>query len=424
MINSQVLVESRMPHIPIPVNNLPPEIANAQYRIPSSHTVIVRKDSDLPQKLKPNTLYILDKEEVKVSKPIAWADGASIVSFNRLGVTLSYQGYSSLFYGVNCNVCIKDFQIKAPNAILFDFSNTASDKKIFVEGLQNSTCKAVGELVGFEVKVIDLVQLYCSEYGLVLAGTDGLVTSITRTALTSDSDKFVGIDQGISTNTLINYETLIIKAPRGAVGICGLSNSGNVSVGGVATVRDCQFIGGMEQALQGISESDSAYTFKGNRGAGIKDSCVFARVMFDHYKPQIVNPGVLPADIQLEAVDLSRWSVECDDGNWYLKYIGYDTKRVIVRGFLTATLVANSPSDFDDLDTIEATVYESDYLDKNTKPKKGCVGKSGTPVLIQDVIEVYRGKKISLEVFVGGKRGYRYRKQIQIERLDVLVTDI
>ena len=71
------------------------------------------------------------------------------------------------------------------------------------------------------------------------------------------------MDLGSSTAPIIEFSNLSFTAPSGAFGISGLAASGNLPVGRLAMVSNCEFAGGMTP-LENIASNDIRWNFTDN----------------------------------------------------------------------------------------------------------------------------------------------------------------
>lgn len=200
------------------------------------------------------------------AKQFICKNGAAITSFNQFGPLLTYSGVSAMFDITDANFSITEINITCPNAVqVYDAEDTAGGNFIFIQRAVNVVkCKKLGTFDDLLSVTSRFSQSLDCDDGFSFIGTSGSVISISELAILSSSATFKGIDLGTAVPTrTIELTDLLFSAPAGAFGISGLASSGNVPANRLATVNQCEFLGGMTD-LENITSSDIRWRFDGN----------------------------------------------------------------------------------------------------------------------------------------------------------------
>lgn len=232
-------------------------------------TVYLSQESDFPTQdgstitLEANTSYML-MASFSTAKNMIVQDGVSFKAPAFTTHSITFTGSGTFMTGVDASIYLADVQIilGATNQG-FDFSDTAGQTYRF-------TSLNLSVLGGSKWGTFDsLESLQCANTtglgvvtGLEVVGVTTLV-SLERFALSSTSATFKGIDLGTATSTVLEFNNMFFTAPAGAVGISGLADNGNVPTGRLATVSNCEFLGGMDD-LENITIDDIRWRFDGN----------------------------------------------------------------------------------------------------------------------------------------------------------------
>lgn len=189
-------------------------------------------------------------------------NGAGWTSNNIFGPRVTYTGTNPMFTGEDVSFNIKDTSISSPNATTFDLSETlpGSQSILVMESVQGIACTKIAEFDS--MTSIDIINssFLDADDGIELLGSGQGIMSIDKFAAISTSSSFTGIDFGTTVQQNLNLQTLTFVAPAGAVGLSGLTGSGNVQTGFIGNVSSVAFVGGMTD-LSGISESDIRWEF-------------------------------------------------------------------------------------------------------------------------------------------------------------------
>jgi hypothetical protein len=241
----------------------------------ANKVVIVNKLADFPAPvggvitLVANTTYFIGDDVSLGTNRIVCSTGGLITSGNPAGGTLTYTGTNNMFTGIDVGrFTFFNAHLDSPNAIsTFNFSDTTPGTS-FVFGffIQVENTPKYAVLDSLAATVWDQVNSINADFGFETKGTGWLTVSYGRFAFQTTSATFIGVD--LTTSVIANLgisDPLIVALTPGAIGIKGLANSGNVSTGNIATLRDANFIGSITP-LSGISVDDIRWSFMANGG--------------------------------------------------------------------------------------------------------------------------------------------------------------
>lgn len=241
----------------------------------ATNTVIVSSIEDFPpsvsgvRTMSSNTNYII-VQPITTSDRFVWGDNCSLTANNSLTPVFTYTGLGSFFTGANTGFTFRSVRLSAPNGKVFDFSGSTAQVVGIMSGVLIDSCVSVGDFNNLSTLSVDNSGCLQCESGIAISGnTNWFNLSFSRLNIISGSSSFVGIDFGSSLHNTLELTNVIFSAPAGGVGISGLTGSGNMVYGGLATVSICEFFGGIAP-LQGVSTSDVRWQFTAN--AGLNDS--------------------------------------------------------------------------------------------------------------------------------------------------------
>ena len=211
------------------------------------------------------------------------------------GERLIYTGTGDMFTGVDVRTFSHRWDaISAPNANqIYNFSDVGSDSIVYIQdvrGFADSGLEKISQKFGTFTDLETLQIVNCGfvsavdetfslglDGGLTLIG-DFSVLTINRLALGSASSAFKGLEYPGATFQVFEVNNIIFVAPSGAIGISGDEDSANIAPGVIATVRDCEFIGGVTP-LENISSGDKRYDF--DNCPPVSDSTIKGILQFD-----------------------------------------------------------------------------------------------------------------------------------------------
>lgn len=260
-------------------------IANITAPFLANTTVLVNVLTDLPApsagviSLAANTNYVLgDNVSLGTNRLNVDAGGISWTSGNQFGPTLTYTGTGTMFTGVDVTFHIFEAQVDAPNGTVFDGSDVASPGTNIwlISAVRISNSAKVGNFTSLNAVVFENSLAANTTQGVTLSGSGWFLFSFVKFAQISTSASFIGVDLGTAVSSSGEIANLLVVAPAGAIGVKGAANSANLVVGGLATFRDGNFLGGLTTEISGISPDDIRWAFDLN--SGIQDTMPDAMV--------------------------------------------------------------------------------------------------------------------------------------------------
>jgi hypothetical protein len=218
--------------------------------------------------LEADIVYILT-ESFTTAKRFICENGSKITSFNQLGLTLTYTGAGAMFTGFDADFTVSDVRVNCASSLIFDFDESVGGQKLLIVRFFTAiSCAKFGSFGSLQAVVIENSSCTQANDGITFTGTQANAL-FTKFALITQTTLFTGIDFGSALGTNITLSSVILQGPAGAVGIAGLTASGNVPAGFSASVTVSEFTGGLTP-LTGITPSDIRWLFVGN--VGVQDS--------------------------------------------------------------------------------------------------------------------------------------------------------
>lgn len=235
-----------------------------------ANTVIVRQLSDLPtpsggkHTLAANTSYRFGADVDIGTNFLEFGAGTDVVSAGAFTTILTYTGTGSMLVGVDVNATVQSITLNAPNAQVFDFSETTSNTKVvLISDVLILNCLTTGTVEKLRTLVVNgLSALNCTK-GFVFKGANQTGIRLTSVALLSTSATYIGLDFTGSTQKTVNINGVIFEGGAGSIGIKGDTGSANIAANFLANVGQVQFEG-VTTALSGISVDDIRWNFQGN----------------------------------------------------------------------------------------------------------------------------------------------------------------
>ena len=237
-------------------------------------SVLINTKTDLPAPsagvitLVANTNYVLgDNVSLGTDRLDVSAGNISWTSNNLAGPTLTYTGTGTLFTGVDAQFTASNARFDVPNGKVFDLSDVASPGSsiVLLDTIQVDSCTSFGDFDDLLSIVVENSNALNCTQGVVLTGSNWLIQSFVKFALGSSSAAFVGIDLGTSVTANAEIANLFFIGVSGAVGVSGVANSANISVGSIGTFRDSAFVGDISP-ISGLTVDDIRWAFALNGG--------------------------------------------------------------------------------------------------------------------------------------------------------------
>jgi hypothetical protein len=272
------------------------------------------------------------------------SDGATIQGLNSAAI-LTYTGTGSMFT-TSTNTRIKSIFLNCPNATVFTVNGTDSgdiNERMNVYETVVIDCVKLLESNGAGGQVFDLVQVgnMSGSSAVSFSGlTPSVILSFQRISLLGLTAGAIGFDLGNSVTQEIEFSDVIMFGDPNAIAISGLTNSGNITAGNLATVSSCNFSAFTNQ-LNGISVEDVRWGFLGNASLADSISDGLIHTEANALETIISTPGV---SVKLNGAflddDISRFD---SDGTGRLTYIGERPSRLPID--ITATVKSASGGD-------------------------------------------------------------------------------
>jgi hypothetical protein len=227
--------------------------------------VVVNGISDLPAAvggvitLAANTLYVqADNVDFSTSR-LVFGVNTVYSGLDSLIVTASYTGTSPFFTITSTSGSVKNLKITHPNSPLFSFSDSGSNV-LRVSDVQ-FTGASIGNFGGTN-SGLRLTNFSGSNTVTGMSFTGNWAAFLFEPTLSSIS---VGafIDLGTATFDSISISETTLSYVAGTFYITGLSNSGNINAGGLASITSSRLSGG-GTPLQNITPDDRLFVFDTN----------------------------------------------------------------------------------------------------------------------------------------------------------------
>lgn len=232
-----------------------------------SNRKIINSAADWPAEvggfipLSPNTEYYIGAANIPATK--FSLSGPTVFNGRPYVSSITSTTGGDLFTGTDLGaLIISGVSFDAPTATLLNISDTTPNTIVNLQSVTGSlqSLGTYSDIIGLTMELMSVGGLLD---GITDIGSTTSVLSINRVGLSSLSAAFKAIDLGANVYSSLEISNLRISAPIGAFGISGLIDSGNVAVGQVATVKSCEFLGGMTP-LENITRDDVRFMFNGN----------------------------------------------------------------------------------------------------------------------------------------------------------------
>lgn len=182
---------------------------------------------------------------------------------------LTYTGTGAMFTLVDSSFTLTRMRYDHPNGRGFDVTDNAPGVNfVFLEQIFGLSGTSIGTFHNLGAFVLDRSTIIAVE-GMSFSGASFGIFAASLTAIVTSSATTACIDlDGAICNTL-KLSDLILNYATGGFGISGLTNSGNLPVGRLAMVTNCEFSDDLTP-LENITTSDVRWEFIGN--ASLPDS--------------------------------------------------------------------------------------------------------------------------------------------------------
>jgi len=235
-----------------------------------STTSFINSESDFPVQdattitLEDGVSYVMPSSFTVTKRFVSEANGAcSFVAFGFNSTTITYTGAGTMFTGVDASIEIMNIALEpgATNNLMDYSSTTPVTNSVVMDKVLVGDCVSFGTFTNLFVVLMDNCSS-TSTTGVLFTGDFGIL-SMDRTNFTGGSS-LKAVDINSATFAIsVNMSRLSFIGPAGAFGISGLTNSGNIATGLIATVALCEFIGDITP-LENITNDDTRWNFANN----------------------------------------------------------------------------------------------------------------------------------------------------------------
>jgi hypothetical protein len=198
------------------------------------------------------------------------AGGIVIKADTALYVMLFYFGTDSLFQGANLD--IRNITIFAPSAEIFDLTKTGAADYLLVNTILVAAAAKYGTLDLHDLNVINSGSIDVAD-GFTLNGSAWNTTRADGLNLQSTSAAFVGFDFTGATLSDPKFDSVVINAPAGAIGIKSNGNA-DIQPNELCSWTNGNFTGGVTPLSGGVTVGDTRFDFSSN--GGLEDSIIAA----------------------------------------------------------------------------------------------------------------------------------------------------
>lgn len=235
----------------------------------ADNIVVVNSIDDFPEPIS----GVINLEDDKV-----YHIGAQIVTENRFqcgannvftsgnpfATPLVYTGTGTMFTGTGVSFALDRMVVVCPNAQAFDFTGIGAGETFGLNIAAIAQCLKAGTFNNLRsVNITNSSFFDCSD-GITVQGTTNWDTlTINRMRVITSNASAIGIDLDNSVHKTFEILDFVLQGVSGAVGISGLTNSGNIAAGFIGNVLRSEFPSPITP-LVGIQPNDIRYNFAGN----------------------------------------------------------------------------------------------------------------------------------------------------------------
>ena len=237
-----------------------------------SNRIVINEYADFPDPLLPNTQYYIGAAVALPDiLPASWNALPSTIEFsgNAGGSSLTYNGTGSLFKGGDLGVFkIANVLIDAPNAKVYDFTDTVGLTFFVADTASIISCLEIGTFDVFAISILNSLFLDAKQ-GVSLTGTSTSIVTVGGISATTTEASFILLDLGIEVISTFQMSNVRLTGVTGSVFLSGAAASANIPAGQRASIASCEVFGDVTP-LTGIDENDIRYRFNSN--TGIRDT--------------------------------------------------------------------------------------------------------------------------------------------------------
>jgi hypothetical protein len=239
--------------------------------VPATKAIIVNSIDDFPDPvsgvitLDADTAYVISND-ITTANRFVLQNNTAVVGYSALVGKLEYTGTGTMFTAVDANIAALNLRYACPAGKAWDVSDTVGGVVIF--DLTNSQCQECDTFGDFDdLFAINFSNSNCLDVntdGIVFTGSNWSLISLDRFAFITANTSFVGFDLGTCVSSAIELNDLFIVGPSGAIALTGAANSANISAGGLGTLTNSNFDGGITPVTVIDFNSDIRWESTGN----------------------------------------------------------------------------------------------------------------------------------------------------------------
>ena len=309
----------------------------------STKTVLISQASDFPSAiggfipLADNTDYFIVNDVTVTDK---FSVGSAMVLRGPAAgvVTLTCTDTGAMLNGVDKSFSAQNLSISCPNADVFDVSATVPGAVAQLREVQVVSCLSGGTLDGQFISRFDGVSF------LNFANSGFLFTGAHQTLIFDQCVTFLNggtfIDLGTATfNNIIIQNQIIESSAGGTVFLNGLADSGNINVGGLASITNTRIAGSATAVTNIDPVTDIRWESLGNDSIGNSRSDSIIALEANAVETVIASPSTpVPVAGVFTDEGSSRFDVTLSGGR--MTFVGERPERLPIT--MTVSMIAAS----------------------------------------------------------------------------------
>ncbi len=324
---------------------LTPEFGNG------TNLKVITKMEDFPApdgdiiRLTRNTNYWVIVNGLVTANRFEWEGGTvAFTGLYSVGATqITYTGNADMFTAINGGLDGFRMVVDCPNGNFFRSSSSPPNP---FTGLKLTawnviSCKTLADVDNGGLTVVDGACLSCSN-GFLLRGANEFAFSLRQFNFV-DVQGGSAVNLGTSVWSTFEIRDMIVNTQTAATGISGLTNSGNIAVGRLATVKDSE-IGSGVTGLSGITNDDVRWFFRDNNGPGVENTFIRARLVLT---ANATNTVIAAANTPVPIV--GNWTISDNSqivagaSNSQFQYVGERPLQLAIDVSVTLRAITGSP---------------------------------------------------------------------------------
>ncbi len=290
-----------------------------------------------------NTSYWIVGSGLTTPDRFEWTGGiVAFTGIQTLGAPqITYTGNADMFTAIDGGLDIFRITLDCPNGNFFRSSSSPPNPftGLRASALVVNNAKTFATIDDGGGTIVDSGCLSCSN-GFNLGGANGFAFSL-RQFNFANVQGGDAVALGTSTWSPFEIRDLIVNTLTSATGLSGLPNSGNVPVGSLATVKDCEF-GTNVTSLVGITNDDVRWFFRDN--VGIPNTFIRAKLTLTS---NATNTVIAAANTPVPIV--GNWTISDNSqivagaSNSQFEYVGERPLQLAIDVSVTLRAITGSP---------------------------------------------------------------------------------